>query len=970
MENPKSFALFIPPRFSSSQVSAVKPHTLGGDSTFFKSFNKCTEDDFEFPFAMTNLSKNGENIDSDPALQKVNFLPMLEQVGNSDCHYQEGLKDSDLEKSESLSRVYSKLYKEAEKIKKWKISTEAELRQKENKLQENRKIIEAQRKAIQELQFGNEKVSLKLEEGIQENKDLIKENNATKHLCNLLKETCARSAEKTKKYEYEREETRQVYVDLNNNIEKMITAFEELRVQAENSRLEMHFKLKEDYEKIQHLEQEYKKEVNDKEKQVSLLLIQITEKENKMKDLSFLLEESRDKVNQLEEKTKLQSENLKESIEKQHHLTKELEDIKVSLQRSVSTQNTLEEDLQIATKTICQLTEEKEAQMEESNKARAAHSFVVTNFETTICSLKELLRTEQQRLEKNEDQLKIFTVELQKKSSELEEMIKLTNNKEVELEELKKILGEKEKLLYEKEQFEKIAEELKEREQELIDRLQTREKDVHDLETQLTAITTSEQCYSKQVTDLKTELENEKLKNTELNSCCNKLTLENKELAQEISDMILELKKHQEDINNSKKQEERMLKQIENLEETETQLRNELEYVREELKQKRDDVKCKLDKSEENRNNLRKQVENKNKRIEELQQENKALKKKGIAESKQLNVYEIKVNTLELELEGAKQKFQEMTDSYQKEIDDKKISEENLLGEVKKAKVIADEAVKLQKEIDIRCQHKIAEMVALMEKHKHQYDKIIEERDSELGLYKSKEQEQTSLRASLEIELSNFRNELLSVKKQLEIEREEKEKLNREAKEDTFTLKEKKDKKTQTYLLETPEIYQKFDSKAVPSQTTSRNFTSVDHGKSKNKNKRDYLWTSARSILSTPLPKAYTVKTPTKLKLQQTENLNIPPEESNKKRKMAFEFDMNSDSSETTDLLFTDKVTESHKYIFQYHIVRHGAKFEHRLASEPIAWFQKKRHWNHYIGTVIHQLLIFVSEHQKRPLHL
>ncbi|EHH15083.1 hypothetical protein EGK_01126 [Macaca mulatta] len=799
MEKQKPFTLFVPPRLSSSQVSAVKPQTLGGDSTFFKSFNKCTEDDFEFPFAMTNLSKNGENIDSDPALQKVNFLPMLEQVGNSDCHYQEGLKDSDLENSEALSRVYSKLYKEAEKIKKWKVSIEAELKQKENKLQENRKIIEAQRKAIQELQFGNEKVSLKLEEGIQENKDLIKENNATRHLCNLLKETCARSAEKTKKYEYEREETRQVYMDLNNNIEKMVTAFEELRVQAENSRLEMHFK-------------------------VSLLLIQISEKENKMKDLTFLLEESRDKVNQLEEKTKLQSENLKQSIEKQHHLTKELEDIKVSLQRSVSTQKALEEDLQIATKTICQLTEEKEAQMEAFNKARAAHSFVVTEFETTICSLKELLRTEQQRLEKSEDQLKILTMELQKKSSELEEMTKLTNNKEVELEELKKVLGEKEKLLYENKQFEKIAEELKGTEQELIGLLQARE-----------------------------------LKNIELTSHCNKLSLENKELTQETSDMTLELKNQQEDINEE---------------------RNELEYVREELKQKRDEVKCKLDKSEENCNNLRKQVENKNKYIEELQQENKALKKKGTAESKQLNVYEIKVNKLELELESAKQKFGEITDTYQK---------------VEKAKVIADEAVKLQKEIDKRCQHKIAEMVALMEKHK-----IIEERDSELGLYKSKEQEQSSLRASLETELSNLKTELLFVKKQLEIEREEKEKLKREAKENTATLKEKKDKKTQTSLLETPEMYWKFDSKAVPSQTISRNFTSVDHGKSKDK--RDYLWTSAKNTLSTPLPKAYTVKTPTKPKLQQRENLNIPIEESNKKRKMAFEFDINSMVSEEETL--------------------------------------------------------------------
>jgi hypothetical protein len=48
-----------------------------------------------------------------------------------------------------------------------------------------------------DFEFENVKGSLKLEEEIQENKDLIKENNATIHWCNLLKETCARSAEKT-----------------------------------------------------------------------------------------------------------------------------------------------------------------------------------------------------------------------------------------------------------------------------------------------------------------------------------------------------------------------------------------------------------------------------------------------------------------------------------------------------------------------------------------------------------------------------------------------------------------------------------------------------------------------------------------------------------------------------------------------------------------------------------------------------
>uniref|UniRef100_A0A8C6QXZ5 Synaptonemal complex protein 1 n=1 Tax=Nannospalax galili TaxID=1026970 RepID=A0A8C6QXZ5_NANGA len=917
MEKQKPFKLFVPPRLSSSQVSAVKPQTLGGDYNFSKTSSKCTKDDFGFSF-IPNLSKNGENIDS------------------GSCHYQEGLKDSDFENSEPMNRLYLKLYKEAEKIKRWKVSIELELKQKENKLQENRKIIEAQRKAIQELQFENEKVSLKLEEESEENKDLIKENNATRHLCDLFKETCARATEKTKKYEYERDETRQLYVDLNSNMEKMVIAFEELRVQAENSRLETHFKLKEDYEKIQHLEEEYKKEINDKENQVSLLLIQNAEKENKMKDLILVLEESRNKINQLEEKTKLQDEKLKELNEKKDHLTSEVEDIKMSLQRSVSTEKALEEDLQIATKMIDQLSEEKEAQMKEFNKAKDAHSFVVTEHKTTICTLEELLRTDQQRLVKSEDQLKILTVELQKTSSELEEMTKFKNKKEVEIEELKKILAEDQEVLDEKKQVEKLAEELKGKGQELTGLLKAREKEVHDLEIKLTAITTSEQHYSKQVEDLKMELEKEKLKNMELIANCNRLSLENKNFLQEASDMTLELKEHKEDINNLKEQEEMMLKQIDSLEEKETHLRNELESTRKELIQKEDEVKCKLDKSEENArsiecevlkkdkqmkilenkyNSLKKQVENKSKYIEELHRENKALKKKSSAESKQLSAYEIKVSKLESELESAKQKFQEMTDNYQKEIEDKKISENNLLGEVEKAKATVDEAVKLQKEVDLRCQHKIAEMVALMEKHKHQYDKIVEERDSELGLYKSREQEQSSVKASLENELSNIKSELVSLKKQLEIEKEEKEKLRKVAKENIVTLRDKKDKKIQTSLLEMPETAcRKFESKATPSQNTSRNFSSTDYGKSRNNN--NYPLKSTKGILSTAVVKEYTVKTPTKLKIQQREDKYIPTEESNKRRRTVFDFDVNSDSSEATDLLSMVSEEEAAKKLY------------------------------------------------------
>lgn len=51
-----------------------------------------------------------------------------------------------------MNELFSKLYKEAEQIQQWKLTVESALNQKERKLQENRKIIESQNKAIQELQ--------------------------------------------------------------------------------------------------------------------------------------------------------------------------------------------------------------------------------------------------------------------------------------------------------------------------------------------------------------------------------------------------------------------------------------------------------------------------------------------------------------------------------------------------------------------------------------------------------------------------------------------------------------------------------------------------------------------------------------------------------------------------------------------------------------------------------------------------
>ncbi|NXF78386.1 SYCP1 protein, partial [Sclerurus mexicanus] len=702
---------------------------------------------------------------------------------------------------ETMNELYSKLYKEAEKIKQWKLTVESELNQKERKLQDNRKIIEAQHKTIQELQasiFENEKLHLKLEDELCEKKDLLKESTASRHLCDLLKETCTHFTEKTSKYEQEREETRQMYEELHSNVERMTAAFEELRVRAESDRLEMSFKLKGEAEKVDKFEKECKLEVSQKEKQISALILQSDEKDDAIRGIKAQLQEAHSKIADLIEE---KGEMLKESQVSQERLRAELEEAKMSLQKAEVTQKSLETEFQTTVKTLIQVTEEKEAQEEEYKKTEALHSAQTAEFETSIASLKSLLQKEQTRLEKYEDESKLLTLELRNKSAELEEMAKVKRDKEKQLEELSETLVN----VHFVSRCRKLAGERRRNEKRPPDQreLFLLQKEIHDLKEQLAGAAGKEEDYLTQLLALKADLEQEALKNEQLTVCLNELSLEKEQIAQEKSGVAAELKKLQESHEASFRlpaakrflvNHKYLLKPVNSA------FRNELESLKERMAKAGEEIESKLDEREENVsntlcfalkistqtclraqetrgvivNNLKKQVENKTKCIEELQQENKVLKKRITAESKKNSVYEGKVNKLQSELENTTKRHKETVDSYQKDIETKKVSENKLQAEVEKLRLLYDEAMMIQRETDVKCQHKIKEMVALMEKHKHEYDKMVEERDAELKLYKIKQQEQLSSQRSLENELSRLRSELSSLQEQLKAETEEK----------------------------------------------------------------------------------------------------------------------------------------------------------------------------------------------------
>ncbi|XP_054374048.1 synaptonemal complex protein 1-like isoform X4 [Molothrus ater] len=79
-------------------------------------------------------------------------------------------------------------------------------------------------------------------------------------------------------------------------------------------------------------------------------------------------------------------------------------------------------------------------------------------------------------------------------------------------------------------------------------------------------------------------------------------------------------------------------------------------------------------------------------------------------------------------------------------------------------------------------------------REENEYDKMVEEKDAELKVYKMKQQKQFSSARALENELSSLKSELASIREQLKAEIKEKENLVKEHSHSMIPESEKKHK--------------------------------------------------------------------------------------------------------------------------------------------------------------------------------
>ncbi|XP_038552978.1 synaptonemal complex protein 1 isoform X1 [Micropterus salmoides] len=818
-----NFKLLVPPRVNSGQVSAVRPQELVescGDfvNTLQQEYSKCFDKEQSMPFP-----NSGMVAPTRQDFAKMKVVPPMEKDENNGNPVQ----------------LYSKLFDEVEKIKCWKVKVDSDTMQKERRLQENKRTIETQRKAIQDLQFGNESLSIKLEEQISENEDLRNKNNGTRNLCNILKDTFQRSAEKMLLFESEREETHHLFMENSESIQKLMAAFESLRVRAEADQQEMQ-KVKADLLQFEDLRENYRQEYNMKGEEVAVLQTQLTVKENELQKILLDFHEAQKHCKQLQEATNEQYELLKSSKTEQECLLQKLQKAEQRCKETEKNREAVAAMLEQSKEEFTELIQSKDLNLLELSRVKNQQAEKLEQIQTTIQELQNSLALEIQRAKELEDKLmankkelelrntllgetveqcakkdgkiKILEDELDKKSKSVESLKGKIDITEVRVKELTAELSRKKEetqlfqnkveiAFAENDLLKKAYETAEKAQEDLKERSTVTEIKVQELEGQLFTEIQKNKEQTFQTEQLRKDITQHEVKYKELLSNFNELQSEKAAIQKQLESGSYNVQAIEVNMKVSEEKAVKLTREIQRLEEENQCLREEVNSIQTKIQDKYQETETLQKKTEHNCEHLQKEIKEKEKHIkavetklcnlrkkiemklkaqEEYQKENKVLKKqiaKEIAKSSQL---EIVVNSLHKESKSLKRLNEKDHQKMLKDLESKSTFAAELENEVQKIKLTAAEAIKNKEDTELKCQQKIADMVALMEKHKSQYDRMVEEKDAELDENKKKEMEAVSHRKSLELALEKHKTDNDQLKQQLKAAVTEKENLEKE----------------------------------------------------------------------------------------------------------------------------------------------------------------------------------------------
>ncbi|XP_006782874.1 synaptonemal complex protein 1 isoform X2 [Neolamprologus brichardi] len=909
-----SFKLLVPPRVNNGPISAVQPQEIVEDRGDFMnalqpSYSECFDKEKNILFPNTNVVAPTKPPKQD--FLKMKLMQPMEKDENN-CN---------------PGQLYSKLFDEVEKIKCWKVKVYSDTVEKERRLQDNKRTIETQRKAIQELQFGNESLSIKLEEQISENEELRNKNNSTWNLRNILKETFDSSVEKIHLFEAEREETHDLLTENNESVKKLIAAFESLRVRVETDQQEMQ-KVKEDLLQFDHLQKKYQQEFKIKQEEITMLQIKLKDKETQLQKLLLDLDESQKHCNELQQSTNHQFEVLKSAKAEQESLLQQLDIAEQRCRETEKNQEITAAALEQSKKEYAEVIQSKDLSLQELNRVKNQQAQELECIQSTIQELKTSLTLEKERAKELEDKLIENNTELERRNTVLGETFDQATKKDGLIQILKDELDTKSKSI-----------------ESVKAKIQFTQAKMEELMAELSKKT-------EEIHFIKKEAENAFAENDSLKKACEAAEKEKEHLQEKSTLTQIKVQKLEEQLCTERKKNKECNVQMEQL--RKDILQNEVKY---------EELLSNFNELQSEKTAIQEQFENGFSNVQAIEANMKVSEEKALKLDGEIQTLEEENKTLRDELTAVKTKILGkcvQTKTLQKQTEEKyeqlqvKITEkekqikavetklcklrkqyeikfkaqEEYKKEVQKLRITAAEAIKNKEATELKCQHKIGDMVTLMEKHKSQYDRMVQEKDAELEEKKKNEMEATAREKSLELDLSKHKSENERLKKELKAETREKENIRNK----TSDLKQEMSVVKSTLLSQGSDKqvaasnYKQRKSSEVPKENSSKSHTfdffkakktssySKDGQSLATRTTDESATEFIRASCGTPKSKCINsedMKTPRSLtnhtagttKIKSYRIRTPPSEKSAQWGKSAIELDPKSDSSDQNDLL-------------------------------------------------------------------
>ncbi|XP_041352209.1 synaptonemal complex protein 1-like isoform X2 [Gigantopelta aegis] len=733
--------------------------------------------------------------------------------------------------TERLSSLHAKLHQEADKIRKWKVQTEIDLKTKEKKIQEASGTIENLRKSILELQLQNENLSLKLQDEMSNREVTSQKISATRELCNILKDHTVKLEERLVQCETERTELKYVGKEHLQQFEELSAKFKELQITAIDNHNNLVNQLQVEREDRSKLEEQMAMKLGDAENQLKDLMDKCDEKDIEIRNVRTIMQKNDDKIHtmeqtvehlqkkiteqvtDIEEKQKLYDESSTELASiKQHRCSleaqlssicqelSEMKEAKLHIEQAMLIEQNQHEvtlteirnEVEVLSITLQQekhKNTEYERQLSESSalceNLKSSRDILIiekTELENKIVDMQNSLDLIKEQCECDRQKINQLQEEYATKEKELLESQQTCNDLKNQISELEKYIQEKEhensslqdkltslNLLLEKNMDE--LQKVNEQHQLTENQVTKLQEDIDDLRDTLNVERENVKTLTSNYSSVKKELETKGKQLLQIEKDFSKLKKENEKVTKDckcLEDSVVLLKL---EIEKTSAENECLLTKVEELETENAMLKEEREEVDLSLTKEIKSKTQKMTDLEVKVKELKSEATHKNKQIKELEKEAKSLKSKLAAQVRATEEKDDTENGLREELDNLKsanQELEKQLNTATETAEKEQMSADDANKKVIEMKHNVEMALKEKQEAIQKCDLQFAEMMATLEKYKQENQKIVLQKEKELELLRSKSDELSLLKQQNGKETEGWKTEADNWKKEAE----------------------------------------------------------------------------------------------------------------------------------------------------------------------------------------------------------